>query len=155
MAFRKQQLHRPFLCHANLTLSHYFAYFYTFSFTIVTLQFEYVKSLVVGDAAEVAEAYGSCSSALREFGSGFGDEEILGGDPFNMFIFSSRRGAELSIYPSATASLFHLPCLFRLVMDTPESAKAVAALRRKLWVVYPSAVFLTWWRPTSPKPSRC
>lgn len=46
---------------------------------------------------------------------------------------------ESSIYPSATASDRHPPCLFIVVMLAPESARSVADVLRKVCPVYESA----------------
>lgn len=59
--------------------------------------------------------------------------KVVRAEAISVFIFLLSR-----MYPSITVVDFHWPCLFRFSMDTPESARTVADVARKLWPVYSS-----------------
>jgi hypothetical protein len=63
-----------------------------------------------------------------------GNEEVF--RPTNWLARAILALSESSMYPSATAVLFQLPCLFMVVISAPCPASSVALLLRKQWPVY-------------------
>jgi hypothetical protein len=63
-----------------------------------------------------------------------GNEEVF--RPTNWLARAILALSESSMYPSATAVLVQLPCLFMVVISAPCPASSVALLLRKQWPVY-------------------